>query len=362
LAIPFDRSFGSDFHFRKTVFTVRAAGVPAILIFGVTMKVLVSGAGGFLGQYVVKRLLERNHEVRAIFRPRSVRPSWIDKVDPLFVDLERDNLLEAFDGIDVVIHLAGATSQVEHSSFKSTVTGTERFFSAMASSKARRLLHISSLAVYDFSLAETILNENTPVLKTASDMGEYAVSKLLQEAVAFDSARINGWDLTVLRPGFIWGPGRAELAGTGRRFWRFYFLIGPFAMLPLCHVINCANLIVDAMEKPAAIGEIFNAVDHNNIKRWRYLYEYIRRTGLLGPILPVPYSLGLSVAKLVASAASRLFRISVLPSLLTPRRFEAQLKPLAFSNGKLREKLNWVAPLDFEACLKSTYCANGNRT
>jgi hypothetical protein len=44
-----------------------------------------------------------------------------------------------------------------------------------------------------------------------------------------------------------------------------------------------------------------------------------------------------------------------LPSLLTPRRFEAQFKPVRFSNRKLREKLQWKPPLNFDECLSTTY-------
>jgi UDP-glucose 4-epimerase len=322
------------------------------------MKVLVAGGGGFLGQYVIELLLRRGHAVRAILRPGSATPPWIVKVDPFYADLVHDNLAEAFDGIDAVIHLAGVTNHPLSSDPDPTVTATERLFSAMVPSKTRRVIHVSSLAVYDWSLAKTVLDENTPVLKNPAGMGEYAAAKLLQEALAFGRARINGWDLTILRPGFIWGPGRAEIAGTGRRFWRFYLLIGPFSPLPLCHVANCADSIVAAMEKPAAVGETFNVVDHNNIKRWRYLYEYIRRTGQFGLVLPVPYGLGFQFVKLVSFAALRLFKMSDLPSLLTPRRFEAQFKPLTYGNVKLRDKLHWIAPLDFKTCWKSTIARN----
>lgn len=321
------------------------------------MKVLVSGAGGFLGQCLVELLLQRGHAVRAILRLGSAKPSWIDKVDPFYADLVHDNLLEAFDRIDAVVHLAGVTNRRPGLDSDPAVVATERLFSAMAPSKARRLIHVSSLSIYDWSLARTILDEHTPVLNDPAGMGEYAAAKLLQETLAYGRARTDGWDLTVLRPGFIWGPGRAEIAGTGRRFWRCYLLIGPFSPLPLCHVANCADSIVAALERPAAAGETFNVVDHNNIKRWRYLYEYIKRTGQFGLVLPVPYGLGFQFVKLASFAARRFLNRSNLPSLLTPRRFEAQFKPLIYGNVKLRDNLHWIAPLDFKTCLSLTYRA-----
>jgi nucleoside-diphosphate-sugar epimerase len=319
------------------------------------MRILISGAGGFLGQRVVDHFLVRGHSVRAILRPKSEVPLWINKVDAYFADLVRDDLGKAFDGVEAVVHLAGVTSHPFGRDPSSSVMATERLLAAMTRTDVRRIVHVSSLVVYDWSLAETILDENSPVLSNATDMGEYTVSKLGQEQLIWKSAQENELSLTVLRPGFIWGAGRADIAGMGRRFARFYLSIGPLATLPLCHVENCADAVVAATENPAAVGEIFNVIDHNGVRRWRYLYEYMRGTGQFGMVFPVPYNLGLQFAKLASFIGSRFFGIRRLPSLLTPRRFDAQFKPLAYSNEKIERKLNWNGLLDFEACLKATY-------
>ena len=99
------------------------------------MKVLVSGAGGFLGYHVVDRLLERGHSVRAIVRPASAEPSWCGAVELFRADLRvMTKLPAAFDDIDAVIHLAAATSGDEDAQFSSSVVATERFLEAMAQS------------------------------------------------------------------------------------------------------------------------------------------------------------------------------------------------------------------------------------
>ena len=116
------------------------------------MKVLVSGAAGFLGHYVVARLIERGHNVRAIIRPSSPNPSWTGEVEIFRADLRAsDKLVTAFDGVDAVLHLAAPTSGDEDLQFVSTVVGTERFLEAMSKSSVRRLVHVSSLVVYDWS-------------------------------------------------------------------------------------------------------------------------------------------------------------------------------------------------------------------
>src|SRR5262245_35720589 len=135
------------------------------------MKVLVSGAGGFLGRHVVQRLLSRGHKVRAIVRPASVEPSWGDQVELFRADLRvHSNLAAAFDSIDAVMHLAAATSGNEDMQFASTVVATERFLDAMAGSSTRRLILVSSLVVYDWEKINGVMDERSPLLKDPFDM------------------------------------------------------------------------------------------------------------------------------------------------------------------------------------------------
>jgi UDP-glucose 4-epimerase len=133
-------------------------------------------------------------------------------------------------------------------------------------------------------------------------------------------------------------------------------MFGPFARLPLTHVDNCADCLVTAAEKDGAIGQCFNVIDGDGIRVWRYVREYARRSGKRGIAVPVPYRLGLGIAQLAGLTSSSLFGgKGKLPSLLTPRRFESQFKPLRFSNRKLKDALAWQPPLGFEECLRLTY-------
>lgn len=321
------------------------------------MRVLVSGAGGFLGRHIVERLLERGHVVRAIVRQGSPIPSWNNSVDVYLADLRiKDNLALAFRDIDVVIHAAAATSGSEDVQFASTVVATENFLNAMATSDVKRLLHISSFVMYDWDLATGVLNEETPVLNNIYDMGGYAIAKNWQERLVTRFSRANSWELTIMRPGFIWGAGQTEIAGMGRKFGRVYLMFGPFTRLPLTHVENCADCVVAAVESSSSVGEIFNVVDGDEIRVWRYVREFARRSGKPGLLLPIPYWMGLGMAQFAALISRALFKNKgKLPSLLMPRRFRSQFKPIRFSNQKVRQTLGWAVPLDFDRCLEHSY-------
>lgn len=321
------------------------------------MKVLVTGGGGFLGRAVVDRLLERGHEVRAIVRPSSSTPPWPDTVDIFRADLRvQEDLVSAFDGVDAVLHLAAATSGNEDLQFASTVVATERFLDAMAKSTAKRLIHVSSLVVYDWSKAKSCMDETTPLESNPYAMGGYTIAKVWQERVVSRFAKKHSWDLTIARPGFIWGEGHAQIAGMGRQFGRIYLLFGPFTRLPLSHVDNCADCLVTAVESPAATGQIFNIVDSDDVRVWRYVKEYARRSGQRGLMLPLPYRVGLGFAQLASLTSRLLFgKKGKLPSLLTPRRFESQFKPIRFSNERLMRVLNWKPRLSFDESMDASF-------
>ena len=119
------------------------------------MKALVTGAGGFLGRHVVTALLGRGAEVRAMVRPAAAVESlgWPDSVEVVRADLRSSRDLErAFDGVDVLVHLAAAVSGGEDAQFAATVVGTERLLQAMAGTSCRRVVLASSFSVYDWSL------------------------------------------------------------------------------------------------------------------------------------------------------------------------------------------------------------------
>ncbi len=322
------------------------------------MKALVTGANGFLGRHVVAALLERGVQVRAMVRPAARLESldWPASVEVHRADLRSSRDLErAFDGVDVLVHLAAAVTGGEDAQFAATVVGTERLLEAMARTGCRRVVLASSFSVYDWSAIRGTLDEQSPVepLPDLYERDGYSISKSWQERVTRRACAAHGWDLTVLRPGFIWGRDHAYLAALGVQVSKLDVVIGPLSHLPMTHVENCADLFAVAATDPRAIGQTFNVVDGPGERIWSFLGEYLRRTGRRALRIPVPYRL----AHLVVSAAfATVFRRNLkLPGILIPVRFESRLKPLRYTYRHAREVLGWKPPLDLEACLARTF-------
>jgi nucleoside-diphosphate-sugar epimerase len=117
------------------------------------MNLLVTGANGFLGRYVVAEALRRGHSVRAMVRSTgdAAKHGWDDRVTPVQADLRRRRgLTEAVAGVDAVLHLAASKAGDMYAQYAGTVVATENLLSAMDEAGVRRIVAISSFSVYDY--------------------------------------------------------------------------------------------------------------------------------------------------------------------------------------------------------------------
>lgn len=322
------------------------------------MRVLVTGANGFLGRAVVAAFLEKGYGVRALVRPAAkVDGLWDDRVQIVRADLRLPLTPdELFEGTDVVVHLAADIIGGEEEQWASTVVGTERLLAAMNTSEIKRLVLASSFSVYDWSAAGTVLTENTPIARNLVERGGYATAKVWQERLVRRAVDAYSLQLTVLRPGYIWGQAHEYPPGVGQSMGRVHVVMGGLTRLPLTYVENCADCFVAATESQQAIGGTFNVIDDDGVRAWRYMGEYLRRTGTPGMRVVVPYGLSLRLVRLVQKTSKRVFHgKGKLPSVMMPARFEARFKPLRFPNTELREVLGWHPRHNFEDALERTY-------
>ena len=322
------------------------------------MRALVTGANGFLGQHVVSALLARGIQVRAMVRAaaRLETLAWPSTVEVFRADLRTSRELgRAFDDVDVLLHLAAVVSGGEDAQFAGTVAGTERLLDAMVTSTCRRLVLCSSFSVYDYSATHRTLDEASPLHQVPDiyTRDGYTISKWWQERVTRRFAEKHGWDLTVLRPGFIWGRDHSYLAALGQQLGRHHLVIGPLTRMPMTHVENCADVFAVAATDPRALGQTLNVVDGPGERIWSYLSDHMRGSGQPGWRLPVPYWLACWAVRLTFATLFR--RATKVPSILIPRRFELRLKPLRFVNHRLRVTLGWTPPFDYDQCLARTH-------
>jgi len=322
------------------------------------VKVLVTGANGFLGRHVVASLRQAQHSVRALIRPSAdAAPlGGTDEVEVVRADLAHPaNLAPALEGVDGVVHLAAAMRGSEIDRFTETTTTTARLFDAMGQSKIHRLVLCSSFSVYDWSRAQGTVDESLP-LRVDPDRG-YAAAKLDQERMARDAAEANDWQLIILRPGFVWGSGNELPAGSlGRRIGRLHFVFAPSRQLPFTHVENCADCVRVALESDRAVGSTLNVVDGFELTPWSLLGEAIERGAISGFRIRIPYAplrglIGLIQLSTRLAPGLR----SRLPAMFEPAEFAQRYRPLRYSTRNLENVLGWRPPHGLDDCLIRTF-------
>jgi nucleoside-diphosphate-sugar epimerase len=322
------------------------------------MKVLVTGANGFLGREVVAVLVAGGHAVRALVRPATdvTRLQWGSQVEAARADLRGGTeLAPLFTDVDAVVHLATQMTGDDFTIFSGTVLGTERFLAAMAASSTKRLVLCSSFSVYDWLRAGSRLDDDGPLLTDVWQGGAYAAAKSWQERMARRMADQHGWKLTVLRPGFVWGRGSDDVACIGQRLGRWQLVFGPLRHPPLTHVRNCADAFRAVLASEDSAGATVNVVDGHGTSAARFARERKLGTGQDGRIVWVP----LWIARTFVWLANRCARLAFgerykLPSMFVPMRFELRYRSvLATSNGM--KKIGWRAPKSFGECVRATW-------
>ena len=314
------------------------------------MKVLVTGAGGFLGKHVVHALVERGHEVRALVRPKSSLPEgWQDEssIEVFRADLRsKRGLEELCAGIDCVVHLAAAKSGDFYDQFGGTVIATENLIEAMRDAGVNRMVLTSSFSVYEYLKrpAKSEISEDSPLAQDPEARDEYCRTKLLQERLARRVAKQHSWSLVVLRPGVIFGRDNLWNGRVGfpvsARWW---VCTAPFSTVPLCYVENCADAIAHAVERIDDLdGATLNLLDDGPPSHWQYLKEFGAQSETKVRIIPMPWWVMRALAGLAALTNRVLFGGNAkLPGLLVPSRVHARCKPMRYGNDAAKEALAW---------------------
>lgn len=179
------------------------------------MKVLVTGANGFLGSWLTKSLVEEGHEVTALVRPRSDLSDLEGlRVQYAHGDVTQAQTLDAaFPGMDTVFHLAGVVAYKKSQRSlmeKVNVGGTQNVVEACRKHGVRRLVHLSSVtAIGAGSNPDEILNENSPFNVGHLDLG-YFETKRASEEIVREAVWRGEIDAVILNPSTIYGPADAK--------------------------------------------------------------------------------------------------------------------------------------------------------
>lgn len=220
------------------------------------MKLLVTGASGFIGHALSERLIKEGMQLRVLVRdPRQLKGLAAevmqgDLTDPAAIE-------DAVAGMDIVFNVAGSfrnPAGTDEDYRRINVDAVGHIIRAARRHGVRRVVHTSTVGIHG-SIESGAANEDSPILPE----GTYEETKAAGDALALDEARQGRPEVVVLRPSPVYGPGDMRLlkffrlAGQSRPI-----LLGDgHACYHMVHIDDLVDAFMLAAQRPEAAGEAF---------------------------------------------------------------------------------------------------------
>jgi len=318
---------------------------------------LLTGATGFLGSHLARRLAAEGRPLRALVRPGTD----LQRIPPEVSEVvwggfdEPEALGRATAGADVVFHTAArvAAAGTRAQFHTDNVLATEALLEAAQAAGVRRFVHVSSAGIYGADAARDVITEATPLDPQIEKRGAYAWSKAEADRLVRDVAARGRLDALVVRPGILYGLGTKTFiarltfaipGGSRRRV-----IVGARdTLLPLTYVENACDAIVRVALHGEA-GRAYNIVD-GVVGQAEYLDRLAQAGGTPGEPLFVP-ALALLPAAVACELAGRLARRN-LP--LTRYKLRRATESLRYDTSAA-EDLGWRPEVGLAEALRRTF-------
>ncbi len=332
-------------------------------------RVFVTGATGLVGAHLVEQLLLTGFGVVGLVR-QSSNVSRLLELQAKFSNLqiitaelfEHQKLTEAMAGSAVVLHAAASIAPMATLEELSVVNveGTRSVAQAAITAGVKQMIHISSLSVIMGATHIYDASENVPYMQSRE---AYANSKIAAEQLVLSKEISEQIQVTVLRPGFIYGP--------NERAWMprvIGMLKGRRAMLVgngdkdtnVIYVGNLCKAIVSAILCEKAFGQVYNLTDGQKISKRKLFDTIADELGLPRVAIYIPEWL----AHVFVDSACIIAPISPAPLKNVLCQYSRPALRLAgynqgFNISKAERELNYVDRIPFEEGMART-CSSWN--
>lgn len=308
------------------------------------MKVLITGAGGFVGKPLCAELVRQGHSVRAAVRSATRKTENFETVSIGEINGETD-WTDALLDVKVVIHLAARVHVMKDKAAdpldafrKVNLDGTWNLARQAYDAGVQRFIFISSIKVNGES---TLLGQPYTAEDRPAPTDFYGISKLEAEEALRHLADETGMEAVIIRPPLVYGPGvKANFHNLMR--WLEKGIPLPLGAIhnkrSFVALDNLIDLIVTSIDHPAAANQIFLAGDGEDLSTTELLQRLGNALGKPAKLFPLP----IWVLKTGA--------------MLLGRRDMAQrlCNSLQTDISKARDLLGWHPPVSVDDALKKT--------
>ena len=321
-----------------------------------TMKVLVTGATGFLGAYVVPELARRGYEVTGMVHDRKLNPDLEEAMETRVADLtDEASLAEATKGMDAVVHLAAYYTLFGKKELyeRVTVNGTRSLIKACLANGVRRFIYCSSTEAIG-PVESPPADETTP-LKPSN---EYGRSKVDAERVVRESSA-QGIEWTIIRPSGIYGPGNVDdvafwfIVSFAKNSLATRFLVGGGRnLVQFVYARDAARVFVLALDNPkASVGQTYLVSDDRAVSYTELYSMMAELCGRRPPGVSIPKALAKAMIAPVEAFDAITGRSAFMWHLST---VDAVTSDRSFSSAKAARELGYEPTLGLKEGLKMT--------
>ena len=316
------------------------------------MKVALTGASGYTGGHLLKRLLARGDTVKALVRPDSitteVKGSGAEIVPGSLGNTGGARALVS--GCDAVLHVAAVYRTAGHpdSYYREVnVLGTKVLLEAAAEAGVRRFVHTSTVGVHG-DVKNPPADEEAPL--APSDI--YQETKAEAETMAREFGLTHGLEVAIVRPGAIYGPGETRLLKMFKGIARGrYAVVGTGK--PHYHLVYIDDLVdgfLLALDRPEAAGETFIIAGPRSLSQDDLAREVARATGGSVWAFHIP---AWPIQRLGDLVEGLCIPLGIEPPIHR-RRVDFWVKNRSFSIQKARRLLGYDPHVDVEEGVRRT--------
>ncbi|MCJ7697020.1 MAG: NAD(P)-dependent oxidoreductase [Thermoplasmata archaeon] len=301
------------------------------------MKCLVTGAAGFIGSSLVRRLVSEGHDVRGVIH--HTQPTYFNnRVEYISGDITNPEFLKpVMDQVDVVFHCAAFVKDYGPKSVfnQINVEGTKNLIAASEASSVKKFIFLSHIKY-----------------ESGKNIGYYHETKAIAEQSLMEKYTHDHFPVVIIRPGNVYGPGATTwvlrpLQAIQKN--RITLIDKGTGIFLHTYIENLLDALVVALQEPRAVGQIIDITDGDNTTTWGdYLNALAKMTGKP----PIKKNMSKRTALVVSKLMMVGYTLFKIEPWVTPIAVEIFTNQNTVSIEKAKALLGYEPMVDFTEGLK----------
>jgi len=301
------------------------------------MKCLVTGAAGFIGSSLVRRLVSEGHDVRGVIH--HTQPTYFDKrVEYISGDITNSAFLEpVMDQVDVVFHCAAFVKDYGPRSVfnQINVEGTKNLIAASEASSVKKFIFLSHIGY-----------------ESGKNTGHYRETKAIAEQSLMEKCTHDQFPVVIIRPGNVYGPGATTwvlrpLQAIQKN--RIALIDKGTGIFLHTYIENLLDALVVALQERRAVGQIIDVTDGDNTTTWG---DYLNALAKMTEKPPIRKNMSKRTALVVSKLMLVGYTLFKIEPWVTPVAVEIFTNQNTVSIEKAKALLGYEPMVDFTEGLK----------